>query len=89
MRSTRNREKKEKMNELSPQTQKICEYIGTGLAIAVVIAFIIFGIICIIWCNKTDELKKQYIKTLNEHDKSVIMDYKNTYYSFKRRKEHK
>lgn len=32
-------------------------------------------------------MKQNYIKTLNEHDKSVVLDYKNTYYTPKKHKK--
>lgn len=59
------------------------------LAITIVIALIMYAIYLMIYIIKTENMRQKHITTLNEHDKSVILDYKNTFWSLKKKAKRK
>lgn len=71
--------------ELSPQMEKASEIIGIITAILLIIALLTAFIIAIIVDSNTTRLRENYIKSLNEHDKAVIMQLKATRYHFKKK----
>lgn len=69
--------------------EEIVSNILTTISASLTLALIVlYGIYLIIYILKTNKLRQEYIKTLNEHDKSVVMDYKNTFWSLKDAKKH-
>lgn len=64
----------------------IDEIIGTICIITGFIGLLILGLLSMYWTIKTENIRQEYIKTLNEHDKAVILDYQNSKYTIKRRK---
>ena len=48
---------------------------GITLALSLVIGVIVFYVIYIIYSFKLGNLRKEYINSLDEHDKSVILTY--------------
>ena len=78
------------MEELSQTTQQVCEIIGVVFACIIILGAIAFVIILIYQDMKTAQLRKQYIDTIvNEHDKAILLEYKNQEYSILDRKNKK
>lgn len=71
--------------ELSPEIEKASEIIGIVTSVILIIALITAFILAIYFDSKTIKLREEYIKTLNDHDKAVIMQYKATRYHFKKK----
>lgn len=67
-------------------TKQIAEISGTICAILLIIFAVLFCLYMIIYAIKTEKMQQDYIKQLNEHDKSVIMDYKNCHFTLKNKK---
>lgn len=55
------------------------------LAIATIIAIILACVYLFVYCNYTDQMKQDYIKSLDEHDKAVIATYRNTYWTWRKK----
>lgn len=53
------------------------DIIGLILAIIVFILLIGFLVLCLIGLYQQENETQEYIKTLNEHDKSIVLDYIN------------
>lgn len=53
------------------------DIIGLILAIIVFILIIGFLVFCLIGLYQQENETQEYIKTLNEHDKSIVLDYIN------------
>lgn len=53
------------------------DILGPILAIIVFILFIGFLVFCLIGLYQQEKETQEYIKTLNEHDKSIVLDYIN------------
>lgn len=68
---------------------KIADIMGTILAIALITFLITYLICLLIYMIKTDKMQQDHIEQLNEHDKAVIMDYKNCHWTLKKRKQPK
>lgn len=62
----------------------VVDILSTIFGTLILIAMGLYLIYIAIYVIKTDKLRQDHIKTLNEHDKSVIMDYKNTFWSIKK-----
>ena len=71
------------------QFNSIANILGTICAILFVIAMILGCIYLFIYCGKTDKMKQDYIKSLDEHDKSIIATYKNTYWTWRKKSNDK
>ena len=74
------------------QWNQIAQNIGSILGIIVGITLVIGLCVLTAWmiCSliKSDQAQKEYIKTLNEHDKAVINEYKSIFvYAWKRKKQ--
>lgn len=61
--------------------------IGITLGISFCIAIVIGLILAIISDIKTWKMRKELIDSMNDHDKSVIMTYKNTQWTFKKKQK--
>lgn len=68
--------------------QTSCEIIAFILAIASIVALIIFGVWAIMTFIATEEEKKKFVKTLNEHDKALIKDYESINVNPWKRRKH-
>jgi len=69
------------MTEFENTLSNIC---ATIIVCLIFIALILYGIYWCIYTIKTDKMRQEYIKTLNEHDKAITMDYKNCYWTLKK-----
>lgn len=72
-----------------PEFVQIIAYVTyTIFMFSLVIAFIFFCILAVVQFEMENRLKRDYINSLNEHDKSVVLDYKNIKFDvFKKRKK--
>lgn len=52
------------------------------ILIITLVALVITCILACVYAEKTAKMREDHIKTLNEHDKAVIMTYKNINYRF-------
>lgn len=68
---------------------KIADIIGTIFTIAFIAFLIAYLMYLLVYYIKTDKMQQDHIKQLNEHDKAVIMDYKNCHWTLKKRKQAK
>ena len=66
--------------------EQFTDILAIILAVLLIICLFVWALIIIYYQIKTDNLRQDHIKNLNEHDKAVIMDYQNTKYTFRRRK---
>lgn len=68
-------------------THQIAEIMGTIMAIGLIVFLILFAVYAVIYMIKTEKMQQEHIKQLNEHDKAVIMDYKNCHWTLKKKKQ--
>lgn len=67
------------------QVTSTANVIGLVLAILFIIALIMALVWMMVYCHYTDQMKQDYIKSLDEHDKAVIATYKNTYWTWRKK----
>lgn len=68
---------------------KIADIMGTICAILLIACLITWLFYVLIYQIKTEKMQQDHIKQLNEHDKAVIMDYKNCHWTLKKKKQPK
>ena len=63
------------LTELLPEIEKTAQIIGLVLSIIAITILITWCVLVIIGLYKENDMKKEYIKTLNDHEKAIIKDY--------------
>ena len=53
------------------------DILGSIILFILFILFVVFILICLIGLYQQEKDTQEYIKTLNEHDKSIVLDYIN------------